>query len=641
MRGYRVEEWTDEQITKNFKLPLRSDISFGVVGKPPPLNETMVAASLPVYLSDASLLGPDHKDKLSCLAAGFKRLGTMVPPIRFEEMKKILLYAREHIFVQFGTFSPDEIKSTDRWINEVNHSETRKQELRLVYEEMQKVGVLRSKYLQQKWNQREKDPRSCQSFVKDEKYPEEKPLRWINASSDILKVAFGPSTDKCMEKLVEHPALIKKVPVRERAAYIWNYLGGYGVKGQSTDATAMEDHYAHFAFAGDPKRKEAPVVHSDPRYRICNDFMLYMMGAHPVEEHQIRAIKFVFCQTTKEIKDKELTNRVWSRIEDCQTMRSFFKNIIDGYRHLEMKDFGYMLVNAILCSGEMNTSYKNTVTMHVMANYAAFEKSSQQVKTIPCVNEGDDCLAIYPKGLAPDEQWWVDKGWLIKIEFNGPVNESSFCGLVFDPEVQVSVPDVRDCLAKFGWTGRDYVHGTRKVHMSLLRAKALSMACEYNDVPILGPLAHKLMELTKSYNIRESIVWKTNMYDREVLQSAIKEKIWQQKPNIHPKTRLLVFELQNITIDQQIEIERIISNIRLDENFSLPCLDFPAPWVHNMTRCYREVRVPRMLDLAGRQRVVAEMTALLVKSQYGLPVWQGGTNERLFATLDRLAEGRM
>jgi len=633
MKGYRVEDWSDIQIEKAFKLDFRSDILFKIVRKPPPLLETMVSTSLPICLMDASLPRPDHKDKLSCLAGGLKRLGARVHPVSFEKMKRILIYAREYIFPQFKTFTRDQIKTTEDWIEGINHPDSRKQELREEYNRIKDEGVFPLPGIQKMWNKKEKDPRVADSFIKDEPYPEEKALRWINASSDTLKVVFGPIVDKCMEQLCEHPSIIKTVPVKDRASYIWETLGGYGVIAQSSDATAMEDHYAHFSYLG-----KGQTLSSEPRYRICNDFMLYLCGQIPVSYDMIKAVKTIFCKTTKHIRDYTLLNRLWSKIEDCETLKSFCKNIIDTYRHLEMKEFGYILVNAILCSGEMNTSLKNTISMYTMCNFAAYDLTEGKVKVIPTQNEGDDSLAVYPPGAAPTEKWWQDWGWVIKVEFVGPINEASFCGLVFDPEVKVSVPDIREALAKFGWTNRRYVGASYKTRMSLLRAKALSMACEYNDVPILGPLSQRLLFLTKGYNVKQSIIWAENIYKRELLQKYVKMKPWMEQPRIDLRTRELVYKLQNISIDQQLKCEEIVSNLSLDEPFfSLPHLDFDPVWVDNMKRCHTVRVVPRTYDLSGRRRVVAAIMTRLFLSQQGLPTWSVGPRNRMIDDLQLLA----
>jgi len=589
----------------------------------------MVSASLPIYLSDASLPHPDHKDKLSVLAGGLKRLGARVHPVLFREMKRILYYARKYLMPRFKTFQPDEVPATLDWIDNINHPESRKKQLREVYHHMVTHGTIPEK------TDGSEDIRTCESFIKDEAYEEEKALRWINSSLDAVKVAFGPIADKCMESLVACESMIKTVPVEQRASTIWHDMGGFGVVAQSSDATAMEDHYAHFSYID----QRGVVRMSDPRYRISNDFMLYMCGEQLVPLHLLKSVKFIFCKTVKHIKEKHLVDRVWDRIEDAPTLRAFFKGVIDGYRTLEMRNFGYLMVNAILCSGEMNTSFKNTSTMYVMTNYAAYDLSRGRVTHVVSKNEGDDSLAVYPELACPDENWWKSKGWVVKIEHKGFVNEASFCGLVFDPEVLDSVPDIRQHLAKFGWTNRRYVHASERMRLSLLRSKALSMACEYGNVPILGPLAHRILYLTRTINIRMSIVYAQDQYKRERMLEYLKQKPWQRKPKINSKTRDLVFRLQGISVDVQLECERVVEKLNLYSSFSLPALDFNPIWIHNMSRCHTSKYVDRQLVLPGRSRVVLAIEDWLRTSFVPGSTWSAPILSRMFEDLELLKRG--
>lgn len=606
MFGYRVEDWTKAQMDKNFKFPFRRDIYFRLARLPAPWCETVVAASLPVCLADAAHLRPSHVDRLSTLVGGLKRLGTEVPLCSFKQMKRILRYNRRYIYPQFRTFSPDEIVDTLTWIDNINHPESRKEELRQAYSDMNDRGIFGREDAPVG---REANVRDAESFSKDESYDEEKALRWINSSLDYVKTAFGPIADKGMERLVEHSSMIKTVPVSERAKAIWDDLGGYGAIAQSSDATAMEDHYANI----DPRNISPKTTSSDPRYRISNEFMLYLVGSRPVHINLLKSVKFLFFKTIHKVTDPCVVNRAWRRIEDSATLAGFFKNIIDGYRKMKMRKFGHILVNAILCSGEMNTSFKNTFSMFSMVNFAAYDLSAGKQKTCLTKNEGDDALAVY-KGEGPTEKWWSDYGWIVKVEFKGPINEASFCGLIFDPDVLQSVPDIRKHLAKFGWTNRRYTSANRKTSLGLLRSRALSMACEYGGVPILGPLSQRLLYLTKSYNLKDSFFIGLDMYERERLQKYSKAKPWQKPPVIDLRTRALVQKLQNISITQQLECEAVVTSLTLDFYFSLPLLDFPSSWVNNFSKCSTTRLQLRVINKRGREEVCDRLKNHLLSS---------------------------
>ncbi len=561
MVGYKAENLSRQQIKKFLAEPLRQDFCFTCARNPPPALDTVVASSLPCYLSDAAMMGPDHKDKLSIVVGAFKRLGTAVPFCNPQEMNRIILYARKYIYPQFKTLDMAALPSQKDWIRNINHPEARKKELEAALDELEQTGLV------SRPGTEDEDLTLCESFVKDEKYEAEKAIRWINSSMDKVKVSCGMIFDEIMHEVCTHPAAIKVVPVAQRATYIWERLGGSDVMCQSSDATSMEDHYANMKDDNHFGKDR----YNAPRYLIHNDFVLYMTGMLPVSRQTINAIRPIFFRTAPLSTPFATRFSLWTVIRDSVNLREFCRNITDTYRVLKMKSFGHVLVNGILCSGEMNTSLKNFISMFVMNNYAQYDLSNGEVHTALGVNEGDDALYAYRHGVGPTEQWWRDHGWLVKVEFYGRVNEASFCGLVFDPISFVSVPDIRKTLAKFGWTNRRYVRATPRVLLGLLRSKALSMACEYSDVPILGALAHRLLHLTKHVHIRKSIIDTLDQYERQKMTQYMVMKPWEKAPNVSIHTRALVSNLQDIPIHKQLEIEEQLSSINL-EPFSIDIL---------------------------------------------------------------------
>lgn len=624
MIGYKVEDLPKKKIMKFLAEPIRQDFFFKCSGNPPPLLDTVVACSLPIYLTDASMMGPDHKDKLSSVVGSFKRLGTAVPFCSPKDLKRIICYARKYLYPEFEPLDLPSIPSQEEWINNVNHPESRKKELREALEELRTIGLV------MRPGTEDEDRTLAESFIKDEKYEEEKAVRWINSSMDLVKVSCGNYFDAIMHKVCRHPAAIKVVPVRQRARYIWERLGGSDVICQSSDATSMEDHYANMP--GGPKNTNAP------RYRIHNDFVLYMAGMLPVPRQTLDAVRFTFFKTTPQTTPFDIRYKLWTEIRDSVTLREFCKNITDGYRTLKMKNFGHILVNGILCSGEMNTSLKNFISMFVMNNFAQYDLSGGKIKTATGVNEGDDALYPYYGGIGPDEAWWRRYGWLVKIEFRGPANEAAFCGLIFDPMVFVSVPDIRKTLAKFGWTNRRYAKSSPKVLLALLRSKALSMACEYSDVPILGALAHRMLWLTRHVHIRKSIINTMEMYERAKFEVYIKEKPWEKPPDVSIHTRHLVAKTQNIPYGLQLKIEKQLSQISM-EPFSLE-LDFSPATINNMSRCFSCPNVIRTINRKGRHDVVEVLRDQIYENVFRINKYiDSPERTKMLKTLDKLEQG--
>jgi len=581
-------------LLKATKLEVRPDSFFKVMGGRTRVVETPVSTSLPVYLLGSVEARPDHKDNLSILVGGVKRLFAKTPFVSYKLMRKILRFQRRYIFSEFKPMEALDEFNTNDWITQINHPEKRKEQLREAYRSLLSEGPwARPGY-------DDDEPSRCNSFIKDESYPEEKALRWINSSSDKIKVLFGPLADRCMHILVGHDDFIKTVPVAERAKAIFD-MGGFDAIVQSTDATSMEDHYARY-----------PVdrtVHS-PIHQIANQLMLHMMGSISVDITQKELLSFIFYKTTPAVAGRDA---LWDSISSATQLGSFLRNVINGYRILKMRNFGHLLINSILCSGEMDTSFRNGVSMRTMVKYATYDAAlkkgykyhelSEAVYSTKSKHEGDDSIALHPPGMAPDESWWEQHGWLIKVEFRGKLNEASFCGLVFDEISLQSVPDIRSCLSKFGWTNRKYVHSSERTLMGLLRSKALSMSCEYHDVPILGAVAERLLYLTRSYNIKASIIDSMDMFQRTKLQGYLRSSRWKDPVQVSLGTRNVVARLQQIPVSVQLACERHISTIGLG-SFSLPWLDFSPPAIRNWANkisCRKTL--PYYPNLLGRRMV--------------------------------------
>lgn len=122
----------------------------------------------------------------------------------------------------------------------------------------------------------------------------------------------------------------------------------------------------------------------------------------------------------------------------------------------------------------------------------------------------------------------------------------------------IVVTDPRKVLLTLGWTPKRYVNAGRKFLLSLLKSKALSMACQYGRNPIVWALAKNLMDKLASVSVRRSIVDTENVYKRRQLLRAL--GIESKKGfDIRPPgmaTRLLVQRLYDIPVELQFSVER-------------------------------------------------------------------------------------
>ena len=111
--------------------------------------------------------------------------------------------------------------------------------------------------------------------------------------------------------------------------------------------------------------------------------------------------------------------------------------------------------------------------------------------------------------------------------------------------------------------------------MNLLRLKAISLKCEVPNAPILGKLADRLLYLTRSYSgglEKFAKTAKLNLYERERINLAIREKVWQKKSVVTSDARTLCEDEFGIHWESQIAIEKQFETMELD-HYSDPVLD--------------------------------------------------------------------
>lgn len=373
------------------------------------------------------------------------------------------------------------------------------------------------------------NPLDVKSFIKEETYYEPKAARTINSRIDEYKVQVGPWVHAVEKEVFKLKWFIKKIPVADRSAAVLERLEKLGRIYMSTDFTAFESSFrSHIMEACEFKL-----------FRHCTKNM--PGGAD-------------FCSLYEKIA---LDNRL----------------LFDA------------VVAQIACkrmSGEMSTSIANGFTNLMLVLFTAC-KEGLSMEDIELYVEGDDSIISCVKQLTTE--WFEKLGFLCKMETHKSVRNASFCGMIF-AEPGHSIRDPRPVLAKFGWAMRQYNSASDKTKMSLLRAKALSLACEMPNCPVLSPFAHRVMELTKSYNV-DKVYLKANSqsfdaYDKIRLVQAIAAKPWQRPPDILPETRILVEMKYGIHVETQLMWEQTLSRLELGA-FSLPAEEcyFDRDWAMN------------------------------------------------------------
>lgn len=384
------------------------------------------------------------------------------------------------------------------------------------------------------------NPLNVKSFIKEETYWEPKAQRTINSRVDEFKTKVGPWIHAVEKVVFKLKWFIKTIPVAERASVVLERLSKLGSIKMATDFTAFESSFREIIMDA------------------C-EFQLF--------EH-----------CTKNIPNAS----------------SFMEN----YRKVSMNNkllFDSVVANiaAKRMSGEMSTSIANGFTNLMLILFTAF-KMGIPFDEIDLFVEGDDSIISAPVQLTT--KYFEELGFSVKMETFTDIRHASFCGLIFSEPGHI-IRDPRPVLAKFGWAMRQYVGASESTLRALLRAKALSLACEFPNCPILSPFAHRVMELTRSVNINK-ILLRSNqqsfdMYQKAKLIGAVVAKPWQVPPNILPVTRVLMERLFGIPVDLQYVWEEQLSQVEFGAIDLIGADAFlPRDWNHNWNDYVRDANMP-------------------------------------------------
>lgn len=343
---------------------------------------------------------------------------------------------------------------------------------------------------------------TCKGFVKEETYPEYKYPRDIFARSDDYKAAFGPFCKAVEEVVYKDPAFVKNVRVDKRGEYIAEMLKGGQI--YTTDFTAFESQFT-------------------PQLMRAVEYQLYKHMARNLPD-KVRLLRM--------IKESQMTTNT------VQFHSFFFETV--GCR----------------MSGEMSTSLANGFS-NLM--FILFAHHMQGVKPNGVCVEGDDGIFTTDAPLNP--QNFVDMGLTIKLQRHRTYATASFCGIVFDPEVQHVVPNISEALTAFGWVSNKYIQSRESTQLALLKMKALSTYHQYRGCPMLQEFAEAVIECTKWLSVQRA--WQSlNAYEIDMLSmyedfsNGANVKFVKHDIQVDERTRRLVAETQGISIETQLRFEQ-------------------------------------------------------------------------------------
>jgi len=356
----------------------------------------------------------------------------------------------------------------------------------------------------------------CKTFVKTETYSEYKYPRLINSRHDRFKVLTGAFFHAVEERVFKLPMFVKYVPVRDRPKYIQGYLNLDNMRVVATDYSSFEAWFT-------------------PEIMRAIEFQLY---AHMARK--LTAGPFLLGCIEKALAGR---NVCFGR---------GFRYAVDGVR----------------MSGDMCTSLGNGFTNYVLMQWVCFRQGIQCKGLV----EGDD--GLFQVSWVPDVAGFESAGFKIKMVEHDDVASAGFCKQFYDPSECRNVVDVKELLAKFGWTHAVSRDGGPVVMEELLRAKAASLRAELPSCPIAVALVRAVDRWIGRSGKRR--------YDGPGGEPGYHEDILGGDTElVEPSmaSRILVDRLFGVSVDQQTTIEKYLDGLSCIQELDGPVLPLmKAEW---------------------------------------------------------------
>jgi len=495
--------------------------------RPDPTIRPIVAVSLGPT-AKACLFKPDLWDPETFEAGVRKRFCRRLPNLNRPRLRRFKRFVTRFIRRNFIPLESEVDCSVETWLSKTDYTEVRKLEL------LEKFREIVNPH----------DPRYSvvDSFVKDEFYTEPKHARVINSRSDEFKTLVGPIFQLISDAVFKHAAFIKKIPERERPAYVRRYFEQIEGVFATTDFKSFESSF------------RAQIMAS------C-EMKLY---------------------------------RYMTQLLPAELRMQFYRHldVISGENHCK-SPYVSVYTEARRMSGEMCTSLGNGFTNLCLFSFMC-EESGMSQSDYKVVIEGDDGLARVR--TIPNVQPCTDLGFTIDLITHDKLSDASFCGMIFDPDDCCILTDPMEVLAKFGWGTNQYAGANIKTHKALLRAKSLSYLHQYPGCPIIQSIAKCYERLTIGVQLDKILrSMRMDLYERHKLQSALDWWNLNKKLPFKPitfRSRDLVARLWHIQPDTQIQVERYFDSITQIGPICPP-IDFPPLWIVHYDRFAGDEEVDR------------------------------------------------
>lgn len=340
-------------------------------------------------------------------------------------------------------------------------------------------------------------------FVKNERFPEFKAPRLINAKGTAYKFHFGPLVAEVEKLIYQMPEFIKSIPVRQRPMYIIKMVVGPGRRYLTTDFTSFEANFTNFIM------------------RNCENAL----------------IRHVF-------KDHPLFDKVdWL----CRSIEN---------RQVCKSKLGYsMEVDATRMSGEMSTSLSNGFSNLMFMKFVFHQLG---VSDLRIVVEGDDAIMSIPVDApVPTTDDFARLGLKVKLEEHESITTASFCGIVFAEEDMLNVTDPIAAVVEMNILSDKCAPMRTSKKMSFLKSKAMSAKYQYNGCPIVDAYASWILRETARFDVRVADARCSDWWSVQKMIARDSSSDWKTRTPSPPATRRLVQDRYGIAISEQLALEAL------------------------------------------------------------------------------------
>jgi len=356
---------------------------------------------------------------------------------------------------------------------------------------------------------------ACGSFKKRETYSEMKFLRAINARQDYYKAAFGPLIKQIEKQLYRNRAFIKHIPSRERARYIRDVLDS-----------------------------ENPVI-------VEGDDGIFRIG-DKIYMTDFSSFEALFTETFVNATEKPLFRHMLSRFQEyAERLLALLESVAHARNttvfttrskvDAKLRKLLKIVVWFKRMSGEMWTSAGNGFANLMVITFAR-----------QCAAQGEEI----------NVEWFAKLGLICKLQVCDTLEDATFCGLIFDDVSYQAIVDPRTALLKFSWMPEKYIHASRRVHMHLLRSKAMSLAYEVPNCPILAVFAKRVLELCQGCRPETALKYAESRWYKERLLTEIEHgNVQIGQPT--GSTRFLFEKRFGISVADQLRAELLLENMSL------------------------------------------------------------------------------